>query len=272
MNIVFANGDVSRVNAETAQGLRGGRRRGSSEEARARRVEREARMQEMENARIAKISKRMDGIRGLGMDEELSLTEQNAVRESRANLLDMLANQIARIYETRAAREAATMEQEAREMQAQLEERIREREEEAEERAEAQRELEPPTREEATQATEWNMLRNFARVDANNQAIHTLTQVRGARSMEALQLRHAIESPNSGGFAAAVEVVDGHAITHPVAVNQSAATDFRITHLQALETGIARVDEAILHRIADMYRDSQRDWVEYNDEEEEMHP
>lgn len=232
------------------------RRRGRSQAMRERRAEREMKLRERENERIAKIHKRMDRIHARPIDPELCPKEQAKIREQRDNMLGMLAAQIARIMEKRAEREAANLELEAREMQAKLEEHIREREEQAEKAAE-QQPTPPKEREEEELAAERSTLKGILRNEATRSEIRELSRVRAARSMEALQLRHAIDSPNSWGFVVTGEGADAR--TTQVPSGRGETDSFRVTHLRKLEKGIARLDEAIMQRVADMYSRSVQD-------------
>jgi hypothetical protein len=222
------------------------------EALRARRHEREMQLQESENERIMKINKQMERVTGRigeirdklnkgvvwnAEAEEYQEVDKAALTqelEARRDMIDMLADKIAHIYEQRGERETRALEQEARELQARFEERIREREEEAEEAAERQS-SQPKAQEEIEQAAERDFVRSLARNDFNKGVIHRLAHVRGARSLEALQLRHAIKNDGGWGF-----------------------DDFRVNHLQKLDESIARMDVAITARVADMYKQSLR--------------
>jgi hypothetical protein len=161
------------------------------------------------------------------------------------------------------------MENEARMLQAQIEENLREREEKAEEMA--QNHPPPPrTREETEQADQRAVITNLARHDMSRNAIHELSRVRAARSMEALQLRHAVDSPNSTAITVIGEGADAKTIRVPA--GRSNPNDFNNTHLRKLEQGIARLDESIMARVADMYRRSVQEGREQRADitEEEM--
>jgi len=246
------------------------RRAGIMEARRAARAEREIELQEMENNRIHKINQRIDvvraridEIRGLmhSTPEELMYLEKRSIShddlrqelESRFNMIESLAGKIAQIYEKRAEREAARAEQNARELQMKMEERLREREEEAKEAAENMR-TQPREAEEIEQQNERAKLQNFAHINQSSHVIHELARVRGARSLEALQLRHAIQSENSWGFKIITED-----IKIKVPSGRENPNDFRNYHLRKVETGIARMDEAIMQRVVDMYRRSKEE-------------
>jgi hypothetical protein len=231
-------------------------RRRSSAQLRESRARRESLLVERENERIAKINKRMERVHNMKIDPELSAQEQSKIRERRDNMLDMLARQIARIMEGRAKREANALEQEAREIQARLEENLREREEQAENAAEAQPNT-PKEYEEEVQAAERSNLKGMLRNQATMGEIRDLMRVRGARSIEAVQLRHAVDSPNSTGFIVTGEGAD--TITTRVPSGRGETDSFKVNHLRRLETGIARLDEAIMQRVARMYQNSKTD-------------
>ncbi|MCL2204322.1 MAG: hypothetical protein FWB88_10340 [Defluviitaleaceae bacterium] len=254
------------------------RRQSRIEQFRARRTEQELGVQEGEKARIQKINDRIGQAaghiqalrqqlsnaamaqakrdRGEEYDAEALKIDTSAVSqeiESRYTMMDMLAEQITQIHEQRAQREALALELGARDMQARLEERIREREEAAEERAENQS---APIREReaAEQAAERDVIKNLARIDANAQTIHYLAHVRGLRSREALLLRHAVDSDNSFGLKNVLGPMQFIQSTARVPNGRADANDFRNSHLRKLEEGVARLDEAIMQRVMDMYR------------------
>jgi len=266
MRITFADGYSSSVNAlhHRGEGLFS-RRRERSALMRERRAEREMQLQEAENKRIAQISKRMERIQNREVDPAYSHEDQQKIREQRANMLEMLAKQIARIHEVRADRLNAHAEFDAREMQAQLEENIREREERAEEMAERQPDR-PQPREEADQAHARDLISNFARHDINREVMHGLAQVRAARSAEATLLRQAQEAINGQSPFLYKTRVDGVPITGVAPRAAVAPTDFISTHLRALDEGIARLDETMMQRVITMYRQSVQDGEDLKNE------
>jgi hypothetical protein len=172
-------------------------------------------------------------------------TEMNG--ELRKSKIAALAEQITKIYKDRAEREQDVEEWEAQTQIKEQEKKIQEREEEAE-RAAGNKAAEKDA-EEVQKINEQSDIRSFVRIAAQKESVRNLSGLRARMSMEATQLRHAIEFDfgfKQIGLDVTIKVPTGH--ENP--------NDFRNKQFSKLNLGIARIDTAVMSNVASMYRRS----------------
>jgi cell division FtsZ-interacting protein ZapD len=218
-NAAFANRDSMHTALNPRLGL-SSRRQERIDEMRILRREREMKIQARENELIRDLNERKDIINEMEMNPDL-----------RRSKLDALADQIERIYKDRAEREQALSDWEAQMQINEQERRIQEREEEAERAAEKR--IPRKDADEVRRSDENNDIRGFAKAAVQKDTLRHMSRTRATLSMEATQLRHAIEFSGD---------------TNP--------NEWRNRQLTRLNQSVAKLDTAVTARVANLYRQS----------------
>jgi len=237
-----------------------GRAQRNNAATRAAEHEREQRLREAENKRIQGLNDQISFVKQeiseIHADKTLDVETRANRLMSRGFELSSLSEQIARIHKDRIEREQLALERELTRMQQEVEERAREQEEKA-----AESRLNNST-EDLESFQQRETIRSLTIMSARIDSIQGMEQSRARLASEANQLEKAIDSGNS---ARPMPIETGETSTNvaygfsTVMVNAGRVNpnDFRNSHLQKLNTNIARLDTAILTQVGAMYRDSQ---------------
>ena len=205
--------------------------------------EREMQIRERENEFIKKIKEQMAQVKDSDMNDDLKRLA-----------LSSLEDQVRQIHEARAERERLALEREAQRNKIEQEERRREKEERA--RAKAAKHEDPED------AAERAKIRDMTLMNARVDKINSMNTTRSRLQSEATQLEQDVNNSRGLSETAAEEVRGSNALrgtTGPehVVSWQTNSPDFRQSHLQNLNEGIAGLDVAINAQVAALYRDSQ---------------
>ncbi|MCL2199896.1 MAG: hypothetical protein FWB80_13340 [Defluviitaleaceae bacterium] len=235
---------------------------------RAAEQEREMRLREMENERIANLLEQID----------ITRANENELSDDVVNLtISMLNEQINQIHMNRSEREMMAIEREMLRQQSEMEERMRERERAAEQRAENQ--AQNKTQEELERAQERSQIKGMTSIGATLDNISTLSRTRAQLSAAATRLegeadfdmhRQRIANQEIRSFVSQSNIRDieimretGASIRpmqigHLFSNNPLAPDTFRGRHLANLNVGVARTNAAISSQVSAMYREGQR--------------
>ena len=205
--------------------------------------EREMQIRERENEFIKKLQEQMAQVKDSEKSDDLKRLA-----------LSSLEDQIRQIHEARAERERLALEREAHRNQIEQEERRREKEERA--RAKAARHEDPED------AAERAKIRDMSLMSARIDNINSMSTTRARLQSESEQLSQDVENSRSLSENAAEEVRNRNALQGTIGPEhviswQTNRGDFRQSHLENLNAGIAGLDGAINAQVAALYRDSQ---------------
>jgi hypothetical protein len=203
---------------------------------RMREREREQKLRESEDKRIAELQKRMTEIAGNG--------ELDA--ESKQIKLESLSKQIQQIHEARAEREKLAMEREVQKRQQEREEKNRELE-----KAGNANDAQPKDKEAALIRED---ISGMVKLAVSFDGIHRFKQVKANMAAEAEQLRQNIENDTGLmqiGLDVTIKTKGSHEFTN----------HFKNRNLAKLNQGIAALDDAINQEIGKLNR-STDEWVE----------
>ncbi|MCL2223407.1 MAG: hypothetical protein FWB96_00395 [Defluviitaleaceae bacterium] len=226
--------------------------------------EREMRIREMEEKRIANIR------------DEIHEVENSEMGVEAINLtVTMLTEKIAEIFTQRAEREQLAIEREFQRQQQEMEERMRERERQAHENMNTSNKSD----EELEAAAERSQIRNMTVMGARLDTIGEMSRTRASMSAEATRLRNEADNDNTFvrrsndairafvsrsnaqdkeiAYATGTPLPTPMAIGHLFTPRPLGDDTFRGRHFQNLNIGIARLTSGINQQIGALYRDSQ---------------
>jgi len=198
--------------------------------------QRELRIREREDERIALIQEEMAFIQSSDMDFELKKSK-----------LSSLTNRIKNIYEARQDREALDAEREMMRTKALLEESER-----AEKPPNSDDSQKKP--EEIEEAKQRDSIMGMSLIASKQDRLNILQRTRAALKAEAGHLGRAMGSPNSNYVK--IGAAPGEDLVIASQSGYGNPGDFRTSQLEKLNLGISKTTAAINHTIASMYKES----------------